>query len=145
MENEKTKQDELGDFVTREIYANQTSFVEEALHQQIFSVSEIYNLYKEFNGLLLSPNTCLSCCIEFSCLDSETGECENCFENNKKPQEVLEWWLVSKWLGRKLLIDGEPIIENGYGTWWGRTTSGQAIAMDGPIEKIFDVVAGYIC
>ena len=141
---EKLKEQERGDFVAREMYANQTSLVEEALKQQIFSVSEIYNLYKEFDGLLLSPNICFNCQLEFSCLDSETGECENCFERNNKPQVVLEWWLVSSWLGRKLLVDGEPVLDNGYGVWWGRTTSGQAIAMDEPIEKIFDVVAGYI-
>jgi len=144
MENEKTKQDELGDFVAREIYANQTALVEESLKQQIFTVSEIYNLYKEFDGLLLSPNVCINCQLEFSCLDSETGECENCFEKNNLPQVVLEWWLISTWLGRKLLIDGEPVLENGYGVWWGRTTSGQAIAMDEPIEKIFDAVSGYM-
>ena len=144
MNDEKTKKDALGDFVAREIYANQTVLVEEALKQQICSVDEIYNLYREFDGLLLSPNTCINCQLEFSCLDSQTGECENCFEKNKKPQEILEWWLVSKWLGRKLLVDGEPVIDNGYGVWWGRTTSGQAITMDEPIEKIFEVVASYI-
>lgn len=144
MENKKTKNDELGDFVAREIFANQTSLIEEALKQQIFSILEIYNLYKEFNGLLLSPNTCIKCQLEFTCLDSETGECENCFDKNKKPQVVMEWWLVSKWLGRKLLVDGEPVLDNGYGVWWGRTTSGQPIAMDEPIERIFDTVAGYI-
>lgn len=144
MNNENAKQQEIEAFVAREIYANQTSFVEEALHQQIFSVSEIYNLYKEFDALLLSPNVCINCQLEFSCLDSETGECENCFEKNKKPQLVLEWWLVSNWLGRKLLLDGEPVIDNGYGVWWGRTTTGQKIAMDSSIEKIYEVVASYI-
>ncbi len=144
IKNNKLKEQERGDFVAREIYANQTSLVEEALKQQIFSVSEIYNLYKDFDGLLLSPNICITCQLEFSCLDSKIGECENCFEKNKKPQVVLEWWLVSNWLGRKLLVDGEPVLDNGYGVWWGRTTSGQAIAMDESIEKIFDVVAGYI-
>ena len=128
MKNEKTKQDELGDFVAREIYANQTSLVEETLKQQIFSVAEIYNLYKEFDGLLLSPNICIDCQIEFSCLDSETGECEICFEANQKPQEIFEWWLVSRWLGKKLLLAGEPVIDNSYGAWWGRTTTGQAIS-----------------
>ena len=144
MKNEKSKQDELGDFVAREIYANQTSLVEESLKQQIFSVSEIYNLYKEFDGLLLSPNVCINCQLEFSCLDSETGECDNCFEKNKQPQVVLEWWLVSTWLGRKLLVDGEPVLDNGYGVWWGRTTTGQAISLDYIIEKIYGDVMGYI-
>jgi len=144
MNNEKAKQQALEAFIAKEIYANQTVLVEEALTQQIFSVAEIYNLYRKFDGLLLFPNVCINCQLEFSYLDSETGECENCFEKNKQPQEVLEWWLVSNWLGRKLLLDGEPVIDNGYGVWWGRTTSGQAISMDEPIEKIFDAVAGYI-
>jgi len=143
MNSEKTKKQATEAFVAREIYANQTSFVEEALKQQIFSVDEIYNLYREFDGLLLSPNICINCQLEFSCLDSETGECENCFEKNNNPQVVLEWWLVSHWLGRKLLIDGQPVIDNNFGVWWGRTTSGQAIAMDEPIEKIFAAVVCY--
>ena len=138
MNNEKTKKDAIKNFVAREIYTNQTSLVEEALKQQIFSVSEIYNLYKEFDGLLLSPNICNNCQLDFSCLDSETGECENCFEKNKQPQVVLEWWLVSPWFGRKLLIEGEPFLDNDYGVWWGRTTSGQTIALDYVIEKIYE-------
>jgi hypothetical protein len=143
MEKENTKKEALEDFVARELYANQTSLVEKAVKEQIFLLDEIYNLYREFDGLLLSPNVCSNCKRECRCLDSETGECEFCFEANQMPQEIFEWWLVSAWLGKKLLLEGEPVIDNGYGVWWGRTTTGQAIAMDEPIGKIFDVLAGY--
>lgn len=74
---------------------------EEVIKEEIFTVDEIYNLYREFDAQLLSPNICVKCHIEFSCLDSETGECESCFEANQMPQEIFEWWLVSPWLGKK--------------------------------------------
>jgi hypothetical protein len=139
MDKHKNKQ-EIDRFVCREIYACQTAFIEEALKKQLFSVDEIYNLYREFDGNLLSPHVCITCNIAFPCLDSETGECESCFEANQMPQEIFEWWLVSQWLGKKLLIEGEPILDNSYGTWWGRTTTGQAISMDYVIQKMYDDV-----
>jgi len=33
---------------------------------------------------------------------------------------------------------GEPILESDYGTWWGRTCTGQAIQLDGTIQKIVE-------
>ena len=53
-----------------------------------------------------------------------------------EPQEIYEWWLISDWLKEKLLAEGEPIIDNDLGTWWGRTSSGQQIVADGIIQKI---------
>src|SRR5215469_1983717 len=131
---------ELDNFICREIYACQSALIEEVFKQQIFTVDDIYNLYKEFDSQLLSPNICIKCQVEFNFLDSETGECETCFEANKMPQEIFEWWLISPWLGKKLLMEGDPVIDNGYGVWWGRTTTGQAISLDYIIEKIFDEV-----
>ena len=141
--NEQTKEQQINSFVCREIYACQSALIEEALKQHILTVDDIYNLYREFDGLLISPNVCVKCQIEFSCLDSETGECEACFEANQMPQEIFEWWLVSPWLGGKLLLEGDPVIDNGYGVWWGRTTTGQAISLDNVIEKIYDDIMGY--
>ena len=51
-----------------------------------------------------------------------------------EPAEPLEWWLVSGDLARDLAEIGEPIIDNGYGTWWGRTCSGQSIMLDGTLQ-----------
>ena len=50
------------------------------------------------------------------------------------PQEVFEWWLVSDWLAEELDALGCPLIRNGYGNWWGRTCTGQAILMDGTLQ-----------
>jgi hypothetical protein len=139
-----TREREIDSFVCREIYACQSSLIEDVIKNQLFTVDDIYNLYREFDGQLLSPNTCVKCQIDFSVLDSETGECEACFEANQMPHEIFEWWLVSPWLGKKLLLEGDPVIDNGYGVWWGRTTTGQAISLDYIIEKIYDDVMGYI-
>jgi hypothetical protein len=129
---------QLGKFIKREIYVCQTSLVEEALRKELFSVDEIENMYRPFDGQLIAPNVCIRCQCEFGCLDSETGECETCFEENQQPQEIFEWWVVSAWFSKKLLMEGEPVLENSYGIWWGRCTTGQAISMDYVIQKIYD-------
>jgi hypothetical protein len=136
-DKQKNKQD-LDKFVCREIYACQTALIDEVLKKQIFMIDDIDNLYREFDGKLLSPNICVKCNIAYRVLDSETGECESCFEENQMPQEIFEWWLVSAWLGKKLQISGEPVIDNCFGVWWGRTTTGQNIAMDCVIRTIYD-------
>jgi len=65
--------------------------------------------------------------------DSEEGEVFH---------EVLEHWIVSDWLGRKLLEHGEAVELDFYGVCvWGRCTSGQAIAIDGVIEDIAKSIA----
>lgn len=54
----------------------------------------------------------------------------------REEKEIFEWWLVSGWLARQLKEEGEPILDNGYGVWWGRTTTGQAISMDEVMRKL---------
>jgi hypothetical protein len=50
--------------------------------------------------------------------------------------EIMEWWLVSSYMARQLIEQGEVIVSD-YGChWWGRQTSGQAIYMDYVIQKI---------
>ena len=51
-------------------------------------------------------------------------------------EEIFEWWLVSPYLARELKEQGEVIIDALGCHWWGRTTSGQAVYMDGVIQKI---------
>ncbi|KKL18594.1 hypothetical protein LCGC14_2473960 [marine sediment metagenome] len=50
--------------------------------------------------------------------------------------EVYEWWPVSSWLCEELREIGEPVIDNNYGYWWGRTCTGQPIMMDGTLQDI---------
>ncbi len=132
------REDRIGKFIERDIYACQSMLVEEALKKQLFSIDDIENIYRPFDGKLIKPSVCIGCKSEFLCLDSETGECESCFEDNQIPQEIFEWWLVSPWLSKKLLMEGQPILDNDYGVWWGRCATGQAISLDYIIQKIYD-------
>ena len=65
-----------------------------------------------------------------------TTEIENCEAQVDK--EIYEWRLVSSWLIAKLRDRGEAILVNEYGAWWGRACTGQAIALDGVIEDIYN-------
>lgn len=66
-------------------------------------------------------------------------ECKAEFEEEPEsvPQEILEWWLCSDWLLKQLEARGQAVLHSDLGDWWGRTTSGQAISMDGVIEDIY--------
>src|SRR5579864_5766786 len=95
-------QNELRQFVDREVYCCQSMLVDELLRRDFFSFDEIENL-----------------------------------DQGSEMQEIYEWWIVSDWLAEKLKKQGEPILDNNYGTWWGRTTTGQAIFLDEVIEDIY--------
>jgi hypothetical protein len=58
--------------------------------------------------------------------------------DDSDPQEIFEWWRVTdSWLAGKLEEIGEPILDNDYGTWWGRTCSGQSIILDGTMQGLY--------
>lgn len=69
----------------------------------------------------------------------ETAE-ELCAEQEIEPYEweVYEFWAVSNWLAEKLTEQGEK-VDTGFAglNVWARTTTGQAISMDGCIQKIY--------
>ena len=53
-------------------------------------------------------------------------------------QEIFEHWIVSSWLADKLEALGETVVEDFYSlTVWARPTTGQAIYMDWPLQKIY--------
>lgn len=51
-------------------------------------------------------------------------------------REPLEWWRITDSLARDLTEIGEVVLESDYGTWWGRTISGQAIIADGVMQRV---------
>ena len=53
-------------------------------------------------------------------------------------KEPLEWWAVSDVLCNELKDRGYVVIDTAWKHYWGRETSGQAIALDGIIEEIAD-------
>ncbi len=132
------RQEAIREFIEPEIYACQSMLVDELLKREIFSYDDIINIYRRFDCNLIDPTICKTCNSEATCLDSETGECESCFEDNRESQEIFEWWLISDWLEIKLKMSGEPVLSNDYGSWWGRTCTGQAIFLDTVIEDMYD-------
>lgn len=56
--------------------------------------------------------------------------------DNASPIEVYEWWAVSDWFGGRLKEHDHMVINVGMLTVWGRTTTGQAIYLDGVVEAI---------
>lgn len=56
--------------------------------------------------------------------------------NDMDQDEIYEWWLVSRWLAGELASIGEPILDNDYGYWWGRTCTGQSMILDGTLQAI---------
>ena len=57
-------------------------------------------------------------------------------QNFDENSEIMEWWLVTPYMAELLKEKGEVILSD-YGCyWWGRTTSGQALYMDGVIQEI---------
>lgn len=72
-----------------------------------------------------------------------TGWEELCREDEIEPYEweVFEHWSISEWLGRKLEALGERVdFDFGGMVVWGRTTTGQGIAMDGVIRRIVESI-----
>src|SRR5471030_2412126 len=112
---EAERQRDIERFIGREIYTCQSSLVEEALKREFFYFDDIENSYRPFDGRLIAPKFCYSCKEAFEALDSETGDCEECFDEDNQPQEIFEWWVISKWLAFKLSAKGEPILDNDYG------------------------------
>lgn len=71
-------------------------------------------------------------------------ECPECNEDvddeyfsPSEYREIYEHWIVTDWLAERLAEKGEAICKDFYGlTIWGRSCTGQAIALDGVISEI---------
>ncbi len=131
---------EIQELVSREIYLNQTMLISKLCgDEDMFPMDEVENFYF---------TACPECGSEVIGNDQNDNEftCENCdtiytadeYANlDDEPREVFEWYAISDWLARKLKDNHEVVIQNEYGTWWGRQCTGQAIYMDHVIEKIY--------
>ena len=73
--------------------------------------------------------------------DFEEDAVDDCIDQNgidldEHRPEVYEHWVVSNWFGRKLEERGQPVFDIMGDTVWGRTCTGQAIALD---SVVFDI------
>lgn len=131
--------------IDAEIYTEQTDLVNALLANQeftYFSVDNMENLYpdpKDWNAeqclnYLREHNTPLG-----SIGDGDAEALRELVSETSYPADPSSWWSVSAWLAEKLTEVGEVVLSNTYGNWWGRTEGGQAIILDGVIQKVVEV------
>lgn len=71
---------------------------------------------------------------DYACRSGSCGWFGDCPDN--EPAEVMEWWLVSDWLGDCLSDRGMVVLRYGSSAWWGRCCTGQGIIIDGIMQRI---------
>jgi len=140
----KTIEERAEAFVRKEILCLDTMLVDMLLMgENLFSWDNITNLHVPMSDAMLpeffyeeyflynkDDDQVLSF-REFLLDDCGVYE-EDMVEDNK----IYEWWRVSDWFADKLEEYDAPVLRNDYGTWWGRTTTGQACYMDAVIHRI---------
>jgi len=135
------KQEKLGEFISKEVFACQTFLVNEMLNKgEICRYEDIINYYADLDEEV--DEAIKEIMADNADISEEEAEKQavDDLKDEQLPQEIMEWWLVSEWLERKLEAKGQPILKTDYGNWWGRCGTGQAILLDGVIEEIFDEV-----
>lgn len=139
-EKETVIQRICGQLVEREVIYNVSSLISRILEIDESAIDEIPCSVEDWTSPLEEYETDDK--DEQAELDRwESGEYtaqEACEALNLKPyeSEIYEYWLISEYLAEKLREHGEAVFEY-YGlTVWGRTTTGQAILLDGVIRKI---------
>ena len=105
------RQEQAGRLVSREIYHNLCLTAEKELKDNPELLLEAKNYYPQ---------------DEDGKRDDDEGEYP----------EIFEYWAVSEWLADDLEKQGEVVFEMLDFIVWGRQCTGQAIALDGIIQKI---------
>ena len=100
----KEREEAIDKFVNREIFACQSALINEAFKGELFTLDDVENLYRPFDGKLIDPAICVRCNDSVCCLDRETGECESCFEDNQQPQKIINcFWYYLEHLDELIL------------------------------------------
>lgn len=130
--------EELAEAIARrDILCCQSSLVELCLGNGTFDAGEIDNYYPDPSDW--SAEQCLEWLNEHltGLWDDETVDgLRDLVRDFAEPNEVYEWWAITGDLCEALREIGEPVIDNDYGYWWGRTCSGQMILADGTLQKV---------
>ncbi len=128
--------------IEREIFANQSNLVEGLiLKLNPDWIEHIENYYDENSEAVEEYLTYGTDTKEATWQELDVHERLNLAQDEgfeAHPQEIYEWWLVSDWLADKLREFEQPVLAMEYGTWWGRTCTGQAIKMDDVIRQIVE-------
>lgn len=60
---------------------------------------------------------------------------------SNKTSEVQEWWAVSQHLAFQLRQIGAVVLENEFGTWWGRREIGMHLNQDDELIRLSEATA----
>ena len=122
--NQSVLQDIAGKLVADHVYVCQSGLVGELLSKEIIGYDDYENLYLSDKQLKETFD---------ATTDEEIEELRN---EGSDVNEVFEHWIVSDWLENRLEELEEPLLKTSFQNWWGRTCSGQAIALDYNIQKL---------
>ena len=114
-------------YIARDVLCNQTSLVEDHfpdLYEHI-PCPEPEWTETEVDGVM--GFECVNCGYE---TEFDDDECDCSLP------EVFQWFAVTSWLAGQLQSIGQPVLDNEYGYWWGRTCCGQGIELDGTFQRI---------
>lgn len=119
---------QVNTLVERDVLCNQTYLVDELLKRGYNDNTPIINYYGDIINITINS--------EEEAKDMGYDSLEALQESGEDQKEVFEWWLLSDWLAEKLEALGCVVIKSDYGTWWGRTETGQALTMDSDIKAV---------
>lgn len=117
-------QDVAGNLVKNHVYVCQSHLVSELMDKEIITIDDYINLIYSYDEIKSVYGV------------KTDDEVEDIRDNGEDIKEVYEHWLCSSWLIDRLKEINEPILETDLETWWGRTTTGQAILLDYNIQKL---------
>ena len=154
----KSTHEQAEEIINQEILANQTSLVnclmelvairsmeEECIYQENglsdFKLENAENwedYYLESIEAYLADTLDMNMdeMLELPACDREELALKHGFRHEEK--EIYEWWLVSPYIAEKLAYCDEAILRTGFGTYWGRTCTGQSIIADGIFQLLIE-------
>lgn len=127
-------------YLNNEVLACQSSLIEELISKSFFESEDFRNTLasdlpkKILTQMAIDGGYKAEEDLDPFMLDAEVLEYIE--DNGLFDCTVYEWWAVTSWLAGRLVALGCPVIDSGFGYWWGRTTTGQHILMDGILQRI---------
>lgn len=138
--NKNSLEKRIERLISYEVLANQTHLVTELLLKSNPEIIEqIENLHDESSDAVEGYLICDLDMDEEAIMEMDVHERLDLAKEKgfvPVPHDIYEWWLVTDFLAEKLSEFEQPVLKTQYGTWWGRTTTGQAIKMDYAMHKI---------
>jgi len=129
-------QDITQKFIQDHIYRNQSALVTD-MQKESYSSECCYSFsWDNVENLYMTDEEILKYMGSYDEDMSDQELIDEVRNNGEDMNEIFEWYLVSDWFLARLREINEPIIDNDYGEYWGRTCTGQAICLDHNIQEL---------